>query len=949
MVPRISRPFWGEFFYYFAEELFSLSKGSTYQKTLQLPVTDFPMRGNLPKREPEMLERWDKEDYYGQLQDLGEKQDRPTYVLHDGPPYANANIHMGTALNKVLKDFVMRSRSLMGYQVPYVPGWDTHGLPIELHAVRSLGKRREEMSVAEFREYCASYAMEQMDIQRKQFRRLGVWGDWQNPYLTLNPEYEGEQIKVFGEMMEKGYVYKALKPVYWCSDCQTALAEAEIEYDDHRSPSIYVRFSVKDGLGILPEEDTYFVIWTTTPWTIPANLAIALHPYFEYVLVQTEKGKLIIAKELAETVLEELDLTATELLGEFKGADLEGIITTHPLFERDSTIILGDHVTLEAGTGCVHTAPGHGHEDYVVGIQYDLPILSPVDAQGYFTDEAGQYSGLDLDEGNKVVVADLEKIGALLKLDFVDHSYPHCWRCKDPVIYRSTDQWFVSIDQFRDNMLKSIEQVEWIPSWGIDRIKGMVADRADWCISRQRIWGVPIPVLYCTCGKTIASPDTIEYISDIFKHEGSNAWYTRTPEELLPEGYRCPSCGGNSFEKETDTMDVWFDSGVSHRAVLTTRPELSWPCDLYLEGSDQHRGWFQSSLSTSVATTGKAPYKAVLTHGMVVDGEGKKMSKSVGNVVGPEEVWKKYGADLLRLWVASAEFRGDIRISNDILKQLSEAYRRIRNTARFILGNLHDFDPTTNMVPFEEMEELDRWALMKLAKLSNRMKTAYEKYDFHIAYYAAHQFCSVDLGSFYLDVLKDRLYCDEANSKERRSVQTAFLIIIKELTQLLAPILTFTAEEIWDHIPQHVKNEKSVHFTTWEDLPEEYLDEELNDRWHEFLEIRRIVSKGLELARTDKVIGAANEAHVTIYANQEFQKILSSFSDELRLLFIVSSVEIKDFQEGSDALYGEDGIAVDVEHAHGEKCERCWKTFSELAEDPEHSGICQRCLEAINN
>lgn len=924
-----------------------MEKGSVYQQTLQLPVTDFPMRGNLPAREPAMLEKWQKEDYYGELQKLSEAQGRPMYILHDGPPYANGNIHIGTALNKILKDIVMRSRNLAGYRVPYVPGWDTHGLPIELHVVRSLGSKREGMSAAEFRDHCTTYAMGQVDNQRKQFQRLGVWGDWDNPYLTLNPAYEATQIRVFGEMVEKGYVYKALKPVYWCSDCQTALAEAEIEYGDHRSPSIFVSFPVKDGQGVLAEEDTYFVIWTTTPWTIPANLAIALHPQYEYVLVQTERGKLVLAKELAQGVLDELGLTSGGILAEFKGSQLEGIICTHPLMNRDSLVILGDHVTLEAGTGCVHTAPGHGHEDYVVGLQYGLPILSPVDGQGKFTDEAGSYQGLTLDEGNKAVVKDLEDAGVLLKLDFVEHSYPHCWRCKDPVMYRSTEQWFVSVDAFRAGMLKAIDEVEWIPSWGIDRIRGMVVDRADWCISRQRIWGVPIPVFYCSCGESIVSPELIEHIAEVFEKEGSNAWFKKSATELLPQGYTCPACGGADFRKETDTMDVWFDSGVSHRAVLTTRDELSWPSDLYLEGSDQHRGWFQSSLSTSVATTGQPPYKAVLTHGMVVDGEGKKMSKSIGNVVGPEEVWNQYGADVLRLWVASAEFRGDVRISGDILKQLSDAYRRIRNTARFMLGNLHDFDPALHSVPYENMEEIDRWALMQLTKLSERMRAAYEKCDFHIAYHAAHRFASVDLGGFYLDVLKDRLYCDGANSPQRRSAQTAFLIIMKELTQLLAPILVFTAEEIWGHLPESVRPEESVHHTTWHALPDAYSDPALDERWGAFLEIRRVVSKGLELARADKVIGAANEAHVVIYANEHHSTVLQSFAEDLRLLFIVSAVEVRPFQEGQAALYAEEGLAVDVSRASGERCERCWKYFAEMSANPEHPQICQRCSDAI--
>src|SRR5690554_4247664 len=924
-----------------------MKKESEYQETLHLPVTDFPMRGNLPKREPQMLEKWQKEDYYGRLQELSKAQGRPTYILHDGPPYANGNIHIGTALNKILKDIVMRSRNLAGCHVPYVPGWDAHGLPIELHVVRSLGSAREGMSAVEFRERCAAYVMEQVDNQRKQFQRLGVWGEWDNPYLTLDPQYEAAQIRVFGEMVEKGYVYKALRPVYWCASCQTALADAEIEYADHRSPSIFVRFPVKDGQGVLEEEDTYFVIWTTTPWTIPANLAIALHPFYDYVLVQTDKGRLVLAKELAAGVLEELGLEPGAVVAEFKGSQLEGIVCTHPLMNRDSVVILGDHVTLDAGTGCVHTAPGHGHEDYVVGLQYDLPILSPVDGQGRFTDEAGPYAGLTLDEGNKAVVKDLDSEGALLKMDFVDHSYPHCWRCKNPVMYRATDQWFVSIDQFRDQMLAAIEKVEWIPSWGIDRIRGMVADRADWCISRQRIWGVPIPAFYCDCGESIVSPDTIERVAQLFGEEGSNAWFKKSAAELLPPGFTCPACGGDNFRKETDTMDVWFDSGVSHRAVLTNRENLSWPCDLYLEGSDQHRGWFQSSLSTSVATTGLPPYRAVLTHGMVVDGEGKKMSKSLGNVVSPDEVWDQYGADVLRLWVASAEFRGDVRISGDILKQLSDAYRRIRNTARFMLGNLHDFDPEKHSVPYGDMEELDRWALMQLAKVSRRMRRAYEECDFHLAYYAAHQFCAVDMGAFYLDVLKDRLYCDAADGRERRSAQTAFVIILKELTQLIAPILVFTAEEIWEYLPESVRSEESVHFSRWEELPDQFFDEELDQRWDEFLEVRRVVSKALELARTDKVIGASNEAQVVIYADERRRELLRSFADDIRLLLIVSGVEVKELNDDVQGIYAEEGIAVDVSHAEGEKCERCWKYFLEMSGDPEHPTICKRCHSAI--
>lgn len=927
------------------QEVLELASKSDYQATLQLPKTEFPMRGNLAKREPEMLKVWQEKQYYYQLQRERAEAGSPVFVLHDGPPYANGDIHIGTALNKVLKDIVVRSRSMAGYRAPYVPGWDTHGLPIELQALRELGDKRAEMNTVEFREYCKNYALEQMDKQREQFQRLGVWGDWENPYLTLNPEYEARQIEIFGEMMKKGYVYKDLKPVYWCADCVTALAEAEIEYHDHVSPSIYVRFAVTAPGEVLEGLDAYFVIWTTTPWTIPANLAISVHPDFTYVVVQTEKGNLVVAKELLDTFLSEVGLSNQGILKEVRGSELEGVVCRHPLFERDSIVIVGDHVTLDAGTGCVHTAPGHGQEDYVIGLKYNLPAFSPVDEKGRFTEEAQQYAGLTLDDGNQAVVRDLEESGALLKADEIEHSYPHCWRCRQPVVYRATEQWFVSIEQFRQDMLDAINEVQWIPAWGIDRITGMVADRADWCISRQRVWGVPIPVFYCSCGETIASEETISHVADIFRREGSNAWYAREPHELLPEGFTCPKCGGTEFRKEADIMDVWFDSGVSHAAVLQ-REGLTWPADLYLEGSDQHRGWFQSSLSTAVAALGKAPYKAVLTHGFVVDGDGRKMSKSLGNVVAPAEIWNKFGADVLRMWVASAEYRGDVRISNEIMAQLSEAYRRIRNTARFLLGNISDFNPETDWIDYAEMEEIDRWALLKLATLSKRVRKAYKDYDFHLVYHRVHNFCAVDMGGFYLDVLKDRLYCDAQDSKERRSAQTAFTIIVKELAQLMAPILVFTADEIWSHLPEALRTAESIHLSTWDDLPEEYLDETLEQKWEEMLRARRCVAKGLEMARAQKMIGSSNEASVTVFADDKVISTLRDFEDQLPMLFIVSSVKLASAAEKpEDVLHHdeEEGIAVDVYPASGEKCERCWRYSETVGQSEEHPDLCDRC------
>ncbi|MGB4186717.1 MAG: isoleucine--tRNA ligase [Limnochordia bacterium] len=899
------------------------------------------MRANLPQREPEMLKYWEEKQFYQKLQADGKAQKLPLFILHDGPPYANGNIHIGTALNKVLKDLVIRSHSMDGYHAPYLPGWDTHGLPIELQAIRDLGVDQERISGLELRQKCREYALKYVDIQREEFKRLGVWGDWENPYLTLNPEYEAKQIEIFGKMAGKGFIYKALKPVYWCMDCRTALAEAEIEYYDHRSPSIYVRFAVRDGKGILPEQDTYFVIWTTTPWTIPANLAICLNPTLTYVKVKTSFGNLLVTKGLLENFAAEIGLEQYEIIQEFTGADLEGIVCRHPLVDRDSPIILGDHATLEAGTGCVHTAPGHGLEDYEVGLRYNLPILAPVDEHGVFTEAAGKYAGLKVTDSNKVIVQDLEECGALLKLDFVTHSYPHCWRCKDPVIFRATEQWFASISGFRQAMLDAINQVEWIPQWGIDRIRNMVAERGDWCISRQRAWGVPIPLFYCgKCGEAVIDEELTNRVAAVFRTEGSDAWWKRDAKDFLPDGYSCPHCGGTEFTKETDIMDVWFDSGVSHAAVLQQRDDMRWPADMYLEGSDQHRGWFQSSLSTSVAAFNQAPYKSVLTHGFVVDGEGRKMSKSLGNVITPKEVIKEYGADIFRMWVASAEYRGDIRVSQEILQQLADAYRRIRNTARFILGNLSDFDPEKDLVAYEDLCEIDQWVLDQLAVLSDRVRGAYRRYEFHLVYHTVHHFCAVDLGGFYLDVLKDRLYCDLPQGRTRRSAQTAMYHILVELVKLVAPILVFTADEIWRHMPKPASAPESVHLSRWQTLPRQFENRALRDKWSTLLEVRRQVAKALEDARADKKLGASNEAKITITADSRTVEQLKTISEPLPMLFIVSEVNL--------VVSGETQAKVTVELADTEKCDRCWR-YDESVGSHESHHVCDRCYEVITS
>jgi len=920
-----------------------MAKGK-YDSTLNLPRTEFPMRANLPKKEPEILDYWHKIDVYHKVQE--KNAGKPTFILHDGPPYANGDIHLGHTLNKVLKDIIIKYHSMAGYNTPYIPGWDTHGLPIEQQAIKNLGIDRHRTDVVEFRKHCKEYALKYVDIQSQQFQRLGVRGDWEHPYLTLSPEFEAMQIKVFGEMAHKGYIYKGLKPVYWCADCETALAEAEIEYDDKTSPSIYVKFPVKDGKGVVPE-DAYVIIWTTTPWTLPANVAISLHPDFDYILLEVNQEKYVIAQGLLETVAAELGWSDYKIIKQFKGKELERAVCTHPFIARDSLIVLGTHVTLEAGTGCVHTAPGHGEDDFYVGREYGLEVISPVDNSGHFTEEAGQFKGLFVHDANKDVIAQLEKDHMLLKVSKINHQYPYCWRCKHPIIYRATEQWFASIEGFRQAALEAIDNVRWIPSWGRDRIYNMVRDRGDWCISRQRTWGVPIPIFYCeSCGQTVIDKNTINRVSELFAEHGSDIWFSADASYLLPEGYTCSNCGSNKFRKETDIMDVWFDSGSSHMGVLETYDELSWPADMYLEGSDQHRGWFNSSLSTAVAVRGAAPYRQVLTHGFVVDEKGRKMSKSLGNVIDPLKLINNMGADILRLWVSSADYRNDVSVSDNIIKQCAEAYRKIRNTCRFILGNLYDFDPDKDTVEYNKLTELDKWALLKLHKLIKRVTKAYDDYEFHVVFHSIHNFCTVDLSNIYFDILKDRLYCAHPEDPERKAAQTVLYELINALVVMLTPILAYTSEEIYSHLRKD-SDPVSVQLLDWPQYKEEYIDEAIEDRMARVLEVREAVTKSLEEARTKKIIGHSLGASVTIYADPEWMSLLKSFTN-LDKIFIVSRVELKDEDErsqGAISLEELPGIWVDVAAAQGEKCERCWIIEPSVG---EHDGnLCRRCSEVV--
>ncbi|MCM3759376.1 isoleucine--tRNA ligase [Alkalihalobacillus oceani] len=914
-----------------------------YKETLLMPQTDFPMRGNLPNREPERQATWKESDIYQKVQQRTEG--RPLFVLHDGPPYANGDIHMGHALNKILKDFIVRYKSMSGYHAPYVPGWDTHGLPIETALTKSGKVNRKAMSVAEFRKLCEEYAKKQIERQREQFMRLGVRGDWWNPYVTLEKEYEAQQIKVFGEMAKKGYIYKGKKPVYWSPSSESALAEAEIEYHDKRSPSIYVAFQVKEGNDVL-EGDEAIVIWTTTPWTIPANLGISVHPDLDYNVVKVADRKFVVAAGLLESLEKELEWEQVEVLKTFKGKALEYVKAEHPLYGRDSLVMCGEHVTLDAGTGCVHTAPGHGEEDYLVGQKYGLDVLCPVDDKGNMTDEAPGFEGLFYDQANKPITEKLDEIGALLKLTFITHSYAHDWRTKKPVIYRATAQWFASIEQFRPELLKAIEEVEWLPKWGETRLYNMVRDRGDWCISRQRAWGVPIPVFYGEDGEPIITDETIDHVSALFREHGSNIWFEWETEQLLPEGFTSPHSPNGSFTREMDIMDVWFDSGSSHQAVLEERADLVRPADLYLEGSDQYRGWFNSSLSTSVAVTGKAPYKGVLSHGFALDGEGRKMSKSIGNVVVPNDVMKQLGADILRLWVASVDYQADVRVSDKILKQVSETYRKIRNTFRFLLGNLHDFDPAVNRVATEELGEVDLFMLVKLNEVVEKAKQGYEHYQFSTVYHTIHNFCTIELSSFYMDMAKDTLYIEHANHPARRAIQTVMYDVLVALTKLVSPILSHTADEVWEHIPG--VSEESVQLT---DMPEAktFTDvEALLAKWNHFMSVRDDVLKALEQARNEKKIGKSLTAAITIYASGAVRQLLSSIPS-LEKLFIVSAVKLagEAGEAPGEAAVFED-LAIVVQQAEGETCERCWVVSTTVGSDSEHPTLCSSCAETVS-
>ncbi|WP_321492939.1 isoleucine--tRNA ligase [uncultured Desulfobacter sp.] len=924
-----------------------------YKNTLNLPSTKFAMKANLPQREPEMIKEWEQKKIYKKLRE--QSKDKPLFILHDGPPYANGHLHMGHAINKILKDIIVRSRQMCGFNAPYVPGWDCHGLPIEHNVDKKLGAKKKDMTPVQVRRECREYAASFVDIQRDEFKRFGVAGEWDEPYLTMNYAYEARIAKECGEFGLSGDMFLGKKPIYWCCNCETALAEAEIEYHDHTSPSIYVKFPVKDNAKDFFDaggENVFIVIWTTTPWTLPANLAVCLHPDFVYAAVKTgNQGVLIMAKELVDNVMGRFGITEYSIVAELSARDLENSKCRHPFYDRDSLIILGDHVTLEAGTGCVHTAPGHGADDHIAGLRYDLDCYSPVEDNGTFSHGVEMFEGQFIFKANAEINKVLEEKGALLKQENMSHSYPHCWRCKKPVIFRATPQWFISMDNLglRKKALEEINNVHWIPSWGRERIYAMIEHRPDWCLSRQRSWGVPIPVFHCAkCKKVYITRQSVDRVHELFTEFSSDIWFEKDAQYLMPDGAACDACGSTQFTKDQNILDVWFDSGVSHAAVLEEREGLQRPADMYLEGSDQHRGWFHSSLLTAVGRTGHAPYKAVLTHGFVVDEKGHKMSKSVGNVVAPDKVIKQYGADVLRLWAASADYRGDVSISDNIIKQLSDAYRRIRNTCRFLLGNLSGFEPA-QVRPVENMAELDRFILHRLHYVVKRCRAAYDAYEFHVIYHTLHNFCVVDLSSFYLDIIKDRLYTSPENSDTRKDAQSVMFMMLDALVKIMAPILPFTAEEIYTHMPVGGGKKDSIHLEDMVSLDNALEDRTLAAKWENIRALRAEVTKALEEARTAKLIGHPLDASVDIKLPQgDLADKVASVDVDLNDIFIVSQARVVETLDG-DVYHGKEieGLAIKVTKAPGEKCERCWRFDENLGTDSDHPAACPRCTQAL--
>ena len=917
-----------------------------YSSTLNLPKTDFPMRGNLPTKEPETLKAVFENGLYEKI--LKKNEGHKHFVLHDGPPYANGEIHAGHALNKILKDTIVRYKAMKGFYAPFIPGYDTHGMPTEKKAIEKLGLDRSKIPVTKFRDTCREFTTNYKDIQTEGFKRLGVLGDWTHPYITYDHATEARQIGVFGDMYKKGYIYKGLKPVYWCTDCETALAEAEIEYKDVTGESIYVKFPVEDSKGLFDKKDTYMVIWTTTPWTLPGNMGITIGADYEYSMVELKENKedaklerLIIATELVEKVMKLAEIEDYKTVQTFKGSELEGVLCKHPFLDRMSRVVLGSettvNVTLDEGTGAVHTAPAYGKEDYLQGLKDKLGMVVAVDDKGKQTAEAGEFAGQFYAKSNKTITAWLDENGYLLKAVKIEHSYPHCWRCKKPIIFRATPQWFASVDGFRDDVLKAIKTVTWHPDWGEDRMSEMIKGRNDWCISRQRTWGVPLPIFYCKdCGEPYVTEESIKKIQDVVRTEGTNAWWAKEAKDLVPEGAKCPKCGCTEFKKETDIMDVWFDSGSTHQSVLVERG-LDYPADLYLEGNDQYRGWFQSSLLTSVAVNGIAPYKEVLCCGFVVDGQGRKMSKSLGNGVSPIDVSNKFGADILRLWALSSDYSMDVNLSDDILKGISDVYRKIRNTARYILGNTYDYDPE-KPVAYEDLQEIDKWALTRLNKLIKDCTKDYDTYSFGNCYHDVNQFCVVDMSSFYLDIIKDRLYTEKADSVARRAAQTTMYYILDALVKILTPMISFTAEEIWSAM-NHTEKE-NVESPMLADYPvsnDEWDNKEIAEKWEKIIKVKNIVAKDLELARAEKTIGNSLDAKVTIYAEGEEYKFLKENEELIKLVLIVSGLEIQENNRKQ-----EEKLGVKVEHATGEKCERCWM-YNDHLED----GLCPRCKEVL--